>query len=59
MVVLVLDKMYEREDLVYDKHTGALIAFANITDSLSCEYRGEDCNAQKARRTESVCAYTG
>ena len=29
-VVLVLDEMYVREDLVYDKHSGALIGFANI-----------------------------
>ncbi len=29
-VVLVLDEMYVREDLVYDKHTGALIGFADI-----------------------------
>lgn len=32
-VVLVLDEMYLREDLVYDKHSGALIGFANIGDT--------------------------
>ena len=32
-VVLVLDEMYVREDLVYDKHSGALIGFANIGDT--------------------------
>ena len=29
-VVLILDEMHIREDLVYDKHTGALIGFANL-----------------------------
>ena len=32
-VVLVLDEMYLREDLVYDKHSGALIGFSNIGDT--------------------------
>ena len=32
-VVLVLDEMYVREDLVYDKHSGALIGFANSGDT--------------------------
>ena len=27
-----MDEMHIREDLVYDKHTGALIGFANIGD---------------------------
>ena len=29
-VVLVFDEMHIREDLVYDKHSGALIGFANL-----------------------------
>ena len=29
-VVLILDEMHIREDLVYDKHTGALVGFANL-----------------------------
>ena len=32
-VVLVMDEMHLREDLVYDKHSGALIGFANIGDT--------------------------
>ena len=32
-VVIVMDEMYLREDLVYDKHSGALIGFANIGDT--------------------------
>ena len=28
-----MDEMYLREDLVYDKHSGALIGFANIGDT--------------------------
>lgn len=32
-VILVMDEMYLREDLVYDKHSGALIGFANIGDT--------------------------
>ena len=27
---IVMDEMYIKEDLVYDKHTGALIGFANL-----------------------------
>lgn len=30
LVVILLDEMYIREDLVYDKHTGALIGFVNL-----------------------------
>ena len=36
-VILLLDEMHIREDLVYNKHTGALVGFANlgeITDHL-------------------------
>ena len=29
-VVILIDEMYVKEDLVYDKHTGALIGFANL-----------------------------
>ena len=29
-VVLILDEMHIREDLVYEKHTGALVGFANL-----------------------------
>ena len=29
-VVLILDEMHGREDLVYDKHTDALVGFANL-----------------------------
>ena len=31
-VVLILDEMHIREDLVYDKHIGALIGFTNLGD---------------------------
>ena len=31
-VVLLLDEMYIREDLVYEKQTGNLIGFANLGD---------------------------
>ena len=31
-VVLLLDEMHIREDLVYDKHTGELIGFTNLDD---------------------------
>lgn len=30
-LVVNLDKMYIREDLVYDKHTGTLIGFASLS----------------------------
>ena len=29
-VLVMLDEMHIREDLVYDKHSGALIGFANL-----------------------------
>jgi hypothetical protein len=32
-VVLVMDEMYIKEDLVYDKHSGALIGFANLGET--------------------------
>lgn len=32
LVVLLLDEMYIREDLVYDKHSGKLIGFSNLGD---------------------------
>ena len=31
-VILILDEMHIREQLVYDKHSGAFIGFANISD---------------------------
>lgn len=31
-VVLILDEMHVREDLVYEKHTGALIGFTDFGD---------------------------
>lgn len=31
-VILLLDEMYIREDLVYNKHTGALVGFVNLSD---------------------------
>lgn len=31
-VILLLDEMYIREDLVYDKHSGELIGFTNLGD---------------------------
>lgn len=31
-VVLVIDEMYIKEDLVYDKNSGAVIGFANLGD---------------------------
>ena len=30
LVILLLDEMYVREDLIYDKHSGRLIGFANL-----------------------------
>ncbi len=30
LVILLLDEMYVREDLVYDKHTGQMIGFCNL-----------------------------
>ena len=32
-VVMVMDEMYIKEDLVYNKHTGALVGFANLGDT--------------------------
>ena len=32
LVILLLDEMHIREDLVYDKHTGNMIGFANLGD---------------------------
>ncbi len=32
-VALVIDEMYIREDLVYDKHSGALVGFVNLGDT--------------------------
>ena len=29
-VILLLDEMHIREDLVFDKHTGAMIGYANL-----------------------------
>ena len=34
-VVLVIDEMYIKEDLVYDKNSGALIGFANLGEILT------------------------
>lgn len=31
-VILLLDEMHVKEDLVYDKHSGAMIGFANLGD---------------------------
>ena len=41
-VIVLLDEMHICEDLVYNKHTGALMSFANlgdITDHLSLNDR--------------------
>ena len=32
LVILLLDEMHIREDLVYDKHTGKMIGFTNLGD---------------------------
>ncbi len=32
LVVILMDEMYIREDLVYNKHTGQLIGFVNLGD---------------------------
>lgn len=32
-VCIVMDEMYIKEDLVYNKHTGALVGFANLGDT--------------------------
>lgn len=32
LVILLLDEMYIREDLVYDKHSGKMIGFCNLGD---------------------------
>ena len=29
-VILILDEMHIRDDLMYDKHTGALLGFSNL-----------------------------
>ena len=34
-VILLLDKMHIREDLVFDKHTGAMIGYANLGEPLA------------------------
>ena len=31
-MILLLDEMHIREDLVFDKHTGAMVGFANLGD---------------------------
>ena len=31
-VILLIDEMHVSEDLVYDKHTGELVGFANLGD---------------------------
>ena len=31
-VILVMDEMYTKSDLVYDKHDGSLIGFVNISN---------------------------
>ena len=31
-VILLIDEMHVHEELVYDKHTGELISFANLED---------------------------
>ena len=31
-VVLLLDEMHIKEDLVYNKHTGTLVGFLNLSD---------------------------
>ena len=33
LVVLLLDEMHVREDLIYDKHTGSLIGFSNLGET--------------------------
>ena len=33
--MLVIDEMYIKEDLVYDKNSGALIGFANLGEILT------------------------
>ena len=30
LIILLLDEMHIREDLVFDKHTGAMIGYANL-----------------------------
>ena len=30
LVVILMDEMYIKEDLVYEKHSGTLIGFANL-----------------------------
>ena len=31
-MILLLDEMHIREDLVFDKHTGAMVGFGNLGD---------------------------
>ncbi len=31
-VIFILDEMHIRDDLIYDKHTGALHGFSNLGD---------------------------
>ncbi len=35
-VALVIDEMHIKEDLVYDKHSGALVGFVNLGDTNEC-----------------------
>lgn len=35
LIVILLDEMYIREELVYDKHSGKLIGFGNVNNHLS------------------------
>lgn len=38
--ILLLDEMHVRQDLVYDKHTGALTGFCNLGDVRKLTYGG-------------------
>lgn len=31
-VIIIMDEMHIREDIVYDKHTGAILGFTNLGD---------------------------
>ena len=33
LVILLLDEMHVRKDLIYDKHTGSLIGFSNLGET--------------------------
>ena len=56
-VVLLLDEMYIREDLVYEKQTGSLVGFANLGD-VSNHLQSYDELVKGKQSVESTVART-